>query len=420
MKLMKWITWPGKSANGSRANTVSVIQSQESFRASIIRERQRVDRNKHIVSLLLFTVGKQNADGVMAQQLAHLLAERIRSTDEAGWFDNKRIGIILPDTCADGAYKLANEICKAFNPEASVPKYTVHTYPSNWFSDGDGHPGQFEIVDLPRRRKPITSQSPSLPAKHSQGANFISATPSFTRDVIGGCKVVPQAIEPFFLQPLPSWKRIVDVLGSLFGLIMLSPILLLVALIIKVSYGGPVIFKQQRVGYSGRIFTMWKFRTMKRSVEGSLHQQYMSSLINGANDESSVKAMTKLDGDLPITGFGRILRAMSFDELPQLINVLCGDMTLIGPRPPTIYEVENYLRWYCERFGTVPGMTGLWQVSGKNKLTFLEMIRLDIRYMKGLSLWLDIMILLKTPLVIVYDIADFINSRRAQAKLKGF
>jgi lipopolysaccharide/colanic/teichoic acid biosynthesis glycosyltransferase len=146
----------------------------------------------------------------------------------------------------------------------------------------------------------------------------------------------------------------------------------------------------------------------------------MSSLINGANDKSSVKAMTKIDGDLPITGFGRILRAMSIDELPQLINVLCGDMTLIGPRPPTIYEVENYLRWYCERFSTVPGMTGLWQVSGKNKLTFLEMIRLDIKYMKGLSLWLDIMILLKTPLVIVYDIADFINSRRAQSKLKGF
>lgn len=420
MKLMRWIAWPGKSANGSRANTVSAIQSQESFRALITRERQRVDRNNHIVSLLLFTVGKQNGDGVMAQQLAHLLAERIRSTDEAGWFDNKRIGIILPDTCADGACKLANEICRAFKPDASVPKYTVHTYPSNWFSDDDGPHVQFEIVDFSRKRKAITSRSPSLPVKHSQEGNFILAASPFSSDVTRGCRALPQAIEPFFLQPLPVWKRIVDVLGALFGLVVLSPILIIVALIIKVCYGGPVIFKQQRVGYSGRIFTMWKFRTMKHSVEGSLHQQYMSSLINGANDKSSVKAMTKIDGDLPITGFGRILRAMSIDELPQLINVLCGDMTLIGPRPPTIYEVENYLRWYCERFSTVPGMTGLWQVSGKNKLTFLEMIRLDIKYMKGLSLWLDIMILLKTPLVIVYDIADFINSRRAQSKLKGF
>jgi lipopolysaccharide/colanic/teichoic acid biosynthesis glycosyltransferase len=95
-------------------------------------------------------------------------------------------------------------------------------------------------------------------------------------------------------------------------------------------------------------------------------------------------------------------------------------MTLIGPRPPTIYEVQNYLPWYCERFGTVPGMTGLWQVSGKNKLTFLEMIRLDIKYARNLSLLSDIMIFLKTPLVILYDIVDFLNSHRAQLNLKGY
>jgi len=420
MKLMRWIAWPIKYANGSRVNTVSIIQSQESFRASIIRERQRVDRNQHILSLLLFTVGKQNTNGVMIQQLAYLLAKRIRSTDEAGWFDDKRIGVILPYTCADGAYKLADEICKSFNPEALVPEYAVHTYPSNWYSDDDGPPVRFEIVDLLRRRKGITSQSSSIPAKHSQEGNCISATSLLSSDVIGSCRALPQAIEPFFLQPLPIWKRIVDVLGALFGLIVLSPLLLLVALVIKVRYGGPVIFKQQRVGYSGRIFTLWKFRTMKLDAENSLHKQYMSSLINGANDESSAKAMTKLDIDLPVTGFGRILRAMSFDELPQLINVLCGDMTLIGPRPPTVYEVEDYLLWYCERFGAVPGMTGLWQVSGKNKLTFLEMIRLDIRYIRQLSLWSDIVIFLKTPLVVAYDIADFINSWRDQSKLKGF
>ena len=420
MKLMRWIAWPGKYANGSRANTVSIIQSQESFRALIIRERQRVDRNQHILSLLLFTIDKQNANGIAVQQLAHILAERIRSTDEAGWFDSKHIGVMLPYTRADGAYKLADDICKVVNPEASIPEYAVHTYPSNWFSDNDGPSVQFEIVDLPQRRKAITFQSPSLPDKHAQEGNCISATSLLSSDVIGSCRALPQAIEPFFLQPLPIWKRIVDVLGALFGLIVLSPLLLLVALVIKVRYGGPVIFKQQRVGYSGRIFTLWKFRTMKLDAENSLHKQYMSSLINGANDESSAKAMTKLDIDLPVTGFGRILRAMSFDELPQLINVLCGDMTLIGPRPPTVYEVEDYLLWYCERFGAVPGMTGLWQVSGKNKLTFLEMIRLDIRYIRQLSLWSDIVIFLKTPLVVAYDIADFINSWRDQSKLKGF
>jgi len=420
MKLMRWIAWLGKSANGSRANAVSIIQSQEPFRELIISERQRVDRNQHILSLLLFTVGKQNANGVAVQNFANILAERIRSTDEVGWFDSKRIGVILPYTHAGGAHKLADEICKAVTPEASIPEYTVHTYPSNWFSDDSGPPAQFEIVDLPPKRKAITSQSPSLPAKHAQEGKCILATSPLSSDVTRSCRALPQAIEPFFLQPLPIWKRIVDVLGALFGLVVLSPLLILVALIIKVCYGGPVIFKQQRVGYSGRIFTMWKFRTMKLGAESSLHQQYMSSLINCANAESSAKVMTKLDSDLPVTGFGRILRAISFDELPQLINVLCGDMTLIGPRPPTVYEVEDYLPWYCERFGIVPGMTGLWQVSGKNKLTFLEMIRLDIRYIRQLSLWSDIVIFLKTPLVIAYDIADFINSWRDQSKLKGF
>jgi len=420
MKLMSWITWLCKSTNGSRVNTFSIIQSQESFRASIIRERQRVDRNQHMLSLLLFTVGKQNSNSDTAQQLAHLLAERIRSTDEAGWFDSKRIGVILPDTCADGAYKLANEICKTFNPETSVPEYVVHTYPSNWSSDHDKHSDRHKIVDLPRGRKTMTSHSPSLFAKYSQDANFISATSSFTGGVISGYRAVQQSIEPFFLQPLPIWKRIIDVLGSFFGLILLSPILLLVALVIKIGYGGPVIFKQQRVGYSGRIFTMWKFRTMKPGAESSLHRQYMSSLIHDANDQSSTVAMTKLDYDLPVTSFGRILRAMSFDEIPQLINVLCGDMTLIGPRPPTTYEVENYLPWYCERFGAVPGMTGLWQVSGKNNLTFLEMIRLDIKYARNLSLLSDIMIFLKTPLVVLCDIIDFLNSRRTQLNLKGY
>jgi lipopolysaccharide/colanic/teichoic acid biosynthesis glycosyltransferase len=420
MKLIRWITWLCKSTKCSRANSFSIIQSKESFHASVIRERQRVDRNQHLFSLLLFTVGKQNSNGVIAQQLAHLIAERIRSTDEAGWFDNKHIGVILPYTCADGAYKLAEEICKEFDSEAMVPEYTVHIYPSNRPSDSNKHRDKNGIVDLPDRRTAITSQSFSLPVKYSQDANSIPAKSPFTGDVIGTCRAVPKSIEPFFFQSLPVWKRIADVIGSLLGLIVLSPFLVLIALIIKVDYGGPVIFKQKRVGYSGRIFTMWKFRTMKTCAESSLHQQYMSSLIHDADDESSVKAMTKLDDDLPVTGFGRILRATSFDEIPQLINVLCGDMTLIGPRPPIIYEVENYLPWHCERFSAVPGITGLWQVSGKNKLTFLEMIRLDIRYSRNLSMLSDIIIFLKTPLVIAHDFVNFLNLHRFQYKLKGY
>ena len=396
MKLTRWIAWLVKPANGSRENTVSIIQSQESFRELIISERRRTDRNQHKLSLLLFTVGKQNANGVAVQNLAHVLAERIRSTDEVGWFDSKRIGIILPYTDADGAHKLADDICKAVTPESSISEYTVHTYPSNWFSDDGKYPIQFKIVDLPSKRKPTISQRHYLPARHAQERKCISATSSLSSKVIRDCKAQPQAIEPFFLQPLPIWKRIVDVLGASFGLVALSPILFLIALIIKVCYGSPVIFKQQRVGYSGRIFEMWKFRTMKCSSENSLHREYMARLINGATDEGPAKAMTKLDNELPVTAFGRVLRTVSLDELPQLVNVLRGEMSLIGPRPPTVYEAKDYSHWYCERFDTVPGMTGLWQVSGKNRTTFNQMIQLDIEYSRRKSLWLDLKIVFKT------------------------
>ncbi len=409
MKLMRRITLLRKSITSSHANSSIILQSRESFHSSILREQRRVDRNRHPLSLVLFNVGGQNTKKDITQQLTHILTDRIRSTDEAGWFDDKHIGIILPYTCADGAYKVAGEICKAFIPESSAPKYDVHTYPSNHSLDDNIQRNNFEIRDLPQRQKVVTSL-PSTPAKFSQHTIFTAATSSFTRNDIGECKEVPQAIDPFFLQPLPTWKRVIDILGSCLGLILLSPVLLLIALIIKVKYGGPVIFKQQRVGYSGRIFTMWKFRTMRPGAQSSRHQQYMSKLIDDAHEESSAKAMTKLDADLPVTGFGKILRAMSLDEIPQLINVLRGDMTLVGPRPPTPYEVEHYLPWHCERFGAVPGMTGLWQVSGRNKLTFLDMIRLDIRYTRTLSVWLDILIFLKTPLVIAVDVVGFIYS----------
>jgi len=411
MKIGQWFSRTDLCADGTQGNTVSTLQSQERFRASVTRERRRVDRNQHILSLLLFTVGKQDGNGVAAQHFARVLAQRIRATDEVGWFDSKRLGVILPYTPARGAHKLADDICREATHKASSIEYTVHSYPANWFSDGDEPPSQFEIVDLPHKRKAKTSPGPSLPAPEG---NCSPATPPLPSDTTRSCKAVPQAAEPFF-QPLTVWKRIVDILGAFLGLVLLSPLLLLVALVIKLCYGGPVIFKQQRIGYAGKLFTMWKFRTMKHDAANHLHQQYMSSLIDGIHDESSAKAMTKLDSDLPITGFGRILRAMSIDELPQLVNVIQGDMSLIGPRPPTTYEVENYSQWHCERFGAVPGMTGLWQVSGKNRLTFHEMIRLDIKYVRGSSLWSDIVILLKTPLVIVCDIADFLSSRRKQS-----
>jgi len=215
-----------------------------------------------------------------------------------------------------------------------------------------------------------------------------------------------ETIEPFFVRRIPAWKRTLDIFGSFFGLIILSPLFLVVAILIKVVSPGPVFFKQTRIGYGAKEFNFWKFRTMKVNADTSSHEKYLSELINEDDDEGEgdVKPMIKQDRDNPnIIPFGHFLRSSCLDELPQLINVLLGDMSLVGPRPPIPYEVEEYLIWHKNRFDGLPGMTGLWQVSGKNRLTFKEMIRLDIQYERQMSLLTDLKILLMTPFAILNE-----------------
>jgi lipopolysaccharide/colanic/teichoic acid biosynthesis glycosyltransferase len=191
---------------------------------------------------------------------------------------------------------------------------------------------------------------------------------------------------------LPFWKRALD-----FTLIlMLSPGLLLlgalVTLLIKLGSTGPVLFRQRRVGHKGREFVCFKFRTMRADAESDSHRRHTQELIR------SQTPMVKLDArrDPRLIPFGSVLRASGLDELPQLINVLRGEMSLVGPRPCIPYECDAYEPWHWRRFDAVPGLTGLWQVSGKNRTTFDEMVRLDIDYGRRLSPWLDLTIILKT------------------------
>jgi len=220
-------------------------------------------------------------------------------------------------------------------------------------------------------------------------------------------KSIP-AIKPFFIRKMPFWKRTLDIMGAIIGLILFFPLMLFISLLIKIISPGPVFFKQQRVGFGGELFEFLKFRTMKVDTDTTKHRKYLEHLINGGSGiDKSEMIMTKLDDSNPdIIPFGRILRTTYLDELPQLINVLRGDMSLVGPRPPIPYEVEEYSRWHNGRFDSVPGMTGLWQVSGKNRLTFSQMVRLDVRYSMLLSFWLDIKILLMTPFAIISHIKD--------------
>ena len=210
-----------------------------------------------------------------------------------------------------------------------------------------------------------------------------------------------------------------DIIGSLVGLIIFSPLFLIISLMIKIVSPGAVFFRQERAGLGGEQFSVLKFRTMKMNADTSAHQQYLSRLISGhVEDEVSDKPMTKLDDDdSQIIFSGKILRKSYLDELPQLINVLWGDMSLVGPRPPIPYEVAEYRQWHIGRLECRPGMTGLWQISGKNRLSFVEMVRLDIRYARNLSFFADLKILLITPVVIISEL--MFNSKKEKSNWKG-
>ncbi|HKC66489.1 MAG TPA: sugar transferase [Pyrinomonadaceae bacterium] len=206
-----------------------------------------------------------------------------------------------------------------------------------------------------------------------------------------------------FREPLSRAARIVkrasDIIIASGALAILSPLWLLIALVIKLDSRGPIFYKQERVGMDGRIFLFYKFRTMRVDANDEAHREYQRKYIAGRAEAMLVEGERpayKLVTDPRITRIGRWLRRLSFDELPQLLNVLRGDMSVVGPRPPIPYEVEAYALWHRKRLDMKPGLTGLWQVSGRNRLPFDEMVRLDLFYIENWSLLLDLKIILRT------------------------
>jgi len=211
---------------------------------------------------------------------------------------------------------------------------------------------------------------------------------------------------------IPAWKRAIDIACCLVALPFLCLITVLMAIALKMASPGPILFRQERVGYKGSRFMCYKFRTMLVGADSKSHQAYLTSLL-GSN-----APMVKLDttGDSRLIPGGWLLRATGLDELPQIINVLRREMTIVGPRPCLSYEYERYEPWQRERFSAVPGITGLWQVSGKNRTTFDEMINLDIRYAQTSSFWLDLKIILMTVPALLIQFADTRRGRKAHAK----
>ncbi|MCA9734470.1 MAG: sugar transferase [Deferribacteres bacterium] len=223
----------------------------------------------------------------------------------------------------------------------------------------------------------------------------------------------PRSLEAFLVPPIPWWKRGIDLAGASIALILMAPLFLIITILIKIISPGPAFFKQERTGYLGKPFTIWKFRTMHVNAESTVHEEHCrNSILNDLE-------LKKVENDSRIFPFGNFLRQSCIDELPQLFNVLKGEMSLVGPRPDLPYNINELKRWHCARLNVPPGMTGLWQINGKNSTTFTEMIRYDIGYERHLSFKLEMKILFLTiPAIIKQAWQSYQESRQESETLK--
>ena len=199
----------------------------------------------------------------------------------------------------------------------------------------------------------------------------------------------------------PTLKRLLDIMVAGLMIVVLSPIMAIVALAIKLDSTGPVVFRQTRIGKNHRPFTFYKFRSMQHKADTTIHQQFVKQLINGNVSSSNGNVTYKLTCDKRITKVGAFIRKTSIDELPQLFNILKGDMSLVGPRPPIAYEVAEYKDWHHRRLAVTPGLTGLWQVRGRSLVSFDEMVAMDITYVEQRSMLLDLTLLAQTIPVVM-------------------
>jgi lipopolysaccharide/colanic/teichoic acid biosynthesis glycosyltransferase len=351
---------------------------QELFLKLLCLERKRTERSGRRFALMLLDAGdllKNSTTPVLASLIAALTVSS-RDTDLKGWYKTGSvIGVIFTEIAAGED----NSIVQALSTKLTAALYDVlsirqvneirlsfHIFPEDWDSEGPD--------------TPVTATLQLEMARH------ISR------------KKVSLSI-----------KRLIDVTGGLIGLIFCLPVFLVIAVVIKLTSRGPVLYRQTRLGQYGKKFTFLKFRSMYANNDPRIHQEYVTRFIVGATGTEQVvdnhQKLYKLTTDPRITPIGRFLRNTSLDELPQLLNVLLGDMSIVGPRPPVTYEYEHYELWHKQRLLAVkPGITGLWQVHGRSRVKFDEMVRLDIRYARSWTLWLDIKILLQTPRAVLSGI----------------
>ena len=355
------IQWPA-GQNDPRLR--SLVLGEALFKATLARELNRADRSNTTIGLL--TVGPNDsgaADALPWKAVIDALTAAKRETDVIGWLKRDNvIGVVLP--------------------EIQAPYATLRTSLRDRFLGALVNGSEAEFC------RGLSLQLYVCPETDLQTQTFNSRF------------IAPKQHSAGY----DALKRGLDIVSTLALLILLAPLMLVAAALIKLTSRGPVFFKQVRLGHRMKAFTMFKFRTMRVNSNSAIHQEFVSSFIKGSEqiDKAGRPGFFKLASDPRVTPIGRILRKTSIDELPQLLNVLRGEMSLVGPRPPLPYEVEQYQRWHCRRVHEAkPGITGLWQVKGRSRTTFDEMVRLDIRYAKTRGLWTDVKILLATPKAVI-------------------
>lgn len=356
----------------------SGILNEETFHLMISLERRRTERSRKPFLLMLLDMGDHLPSGATAKILNKILAGlsgSTRETDVVGWYKSDCIvGIISTEMGLDDRNSIVSTMIErlgaALRSDLSPEQFdqigvSFHMYPEEWGQDHDGS---------------TRLNNPALYPDLSKQAD--------TKRVSNGL------------------KRAMDIAGSAVALALASPVFLGIALAIKATSKGPVFFRQKRIGQYGTPFDFLKFRSMYTGNDASKHKEYVQKLIAGkaeSHTDANSNGVFKLTKDPRITRVGAFLRRSSLDELPQWINVLKGEMSLVGPRPPLPYEVEKYDVWHRRRLlEAKPGITGLWQVRGRCRVKFDDMVRLDLQYARTWSPWQDIKILVRTPAAVVF------------------
>lgn len=334
------------------------------FRRMLLRGRARGDRMGEGFSLLVFGVPNRKCEYDVFSRLADRFPQRLRGADQPGWLDSHHLAVIMPVAPSERAWLLADTLCADLPADLPRPECEVYVYPVD--RKGPEQPERPEN-GTPQEQRGVTASRPAGAAYHSMLL--------------------------VFAQPLPIWKRTTDLLVAGTALALLTPLFMIIAVAIRLSSRGPVFFSQLRSGLGGKPFRMYKFRTMVTNAE-SLKQELLEYNMRDG-------PAFKLAADPRVFRMGRWLRATSLDELPQLWNVLRGEMSLVGPRPLPCDESDACRGWRSHRLDVTPGLTCTWQTEKTRDTSFDEWMRMDARYTRSVSFWTDFKLLFKTIPVVV-------------------